>query len=63
MLAILSYSSHYPEKLVEVTEEELAEVKRLTERKFLFDTEEGQALIKKLESRPEVKCEVILCYQ
>lgn len=39
---ILSYSGHYPDRMVVVSQEEEAEINRLTQRHYLFDTEEGR---------------------
>lgn len=62
MLLILSSSGHDPNKLIEVTEAEYAELLRIQGKKYLQDTEEGQAWIEKLEARPEVPCAEITIY-
>lgn len=61
MLIILSYSGHYPNKLVEVTEEELAHIYEVQGEKYLCDTKEGIALITSLGQR-EIKVAEIIAY-
>lgn len=48
---ILSYSGHYPDRMVVVSQEEEAEINRLTQRHYLFDTEEGRELLERLSDR------------
>lgn len=62
-LVLLSSSGHYPDRLIEMTEVEIAESNRLQERTYLFDTPEGSALIAELRKRPEVPMHVIAVYQ
>ncbi len=62
----LSYSGHYPDLWVEVTTEELATIRRLTQRQYLYDTEEGRELISTLQDRADEslrpKCETVVAY-
>ena len=49
MLLRLHYSGHYKDKVIEITKEEWKYILKLTNNRFLFDTEEGRTLLKLLE--------------
>lgn len=62
MLLILDSRGHYPNKLVEVTEGEYAELVKVQSGGYLQDTEEGREWIKRLRARPAVPCADIVVY-
>ena len=62
---LLHYSGHYSDILVEVSDEMLAEIERLDKGRYLQHSEEGRALIEKLQKLPPLKRDferVVVCY-
>lgn len=62
MLLQLSYSSHYPDVFVEVTQEDLDRITKTEGNKYLTDTEEGRELLKELLERPHVEVPCVIAY-
>jgi len=63
MILQLSYSGHYPDVFVEATQEDLDRIDKIeNEGNYLFDTEEGRALLEEFKARPRVKVETVTAY-
>jgi hypothetical protein len=63
MLIKLDYSGHYPRLLVDVSDEEWAQIQKLTEKHYLFDTKEGRNLLNELEKRGRMdKTPTVIAY-
>jgi hypothetical protein len=62
MLVNLSYSGHDPNRIVEITEGEYKRILEVQGNKYLYDTEEGRAIIEKLEALPEIEAPEIILY-
>ena len=62
MILHLDYLDHYPSIFVEVTEEEYRHILSVQGKRYLYDTDEGRALLKELRDRPQVPIVSVTTY-
>jgi hypothetical protein len=62
MILQLSFSSHYDDVFVEITEEEFTEIVRIQDKKYLQDTQEGRDCIDRLLAKPHIKIPMVVAY-
>ena len=60
----LSFNGHESPRVVEVSDVEYAEIQRLTETSYLFDSERGRQIIREIQERPNLseKIPTVICY-
>lgn len=65
-LVLLTYSGHYPDKVVCLTPQEIKQLDKLEEEGFLMDSQEGldfMALLEQKESIPPLHTRTIIMYE
>lgn len=62
MILELDHSAHYPNILVEVTEEEYQNILKVQGNRYLYDTAEGRALLKELKAKPRIEFVSVVAY-